>query len=499
VQVQLTILIAYVVVLLAISWWSTILLKRGTTNRTLNYLLAGRNLPTILVTVMLVGLAVGGASTVGVAEKAYTAGFSAGWYNAAWGLGGIFVGLFVAKHLRRMTVKTIPQIMGQMFDSRTRFISVVCQLLVMITITALQYVAGGSILAALLPDIFNMKTGMLASCGIFIFITLFGGYWASGLTNLFNVIMIYVGIIVALVFSLNQFGGFTTLVTKLPEGKDWFHPIEGMGMGVVVGYVAVMITMATTTQAVSQISFAAKDEKRARNGFILGGILILPAGFLCAIFGIMAAVEFPGLTGSEVALALPKLVTGLSPLVGGLFLASLWAADISTAVGLLMGCSTLVLEDVVKKVYRKPLTGSREMLVSRLVVLFVSIFSFVVALTATGILNTITTALALTTSFTFIVIAGIYFPKILKKEAGFWIVLASIVLWELWTMFPAVRVLPGLIYAEWIVCGALLLGFGIFAKEPAGNIFVMTKEQKDEIAEREGMLNKGEPKLEATP
>jgi SSS family solute:Na+ symporter len=415
-----------------------------------------------------------------VAQTAYTLGFSAGWYNAAWGLGGIFVGLFVARHFRRMSVKTIPQIMGQMFGPYTRFISVICQLLVMISITALQYVAGGSILTALLPDIFTLNQGMLASCAIFIIITLFGGYWASGLTNLFNVVMIYVGIVVALVFCFTEFSGIKELLEQLPKDGTWFHPVAGLGLPRVIGYVAVMVTMATTTQAVSQICFAAKDESKAQKGFILGGIIILPAGFLCAIFGIMAAVHFPGLTGSETALALPKLVTGLSPLVGGIFLAALWAADISTAVGLLMGCSTLVLEDVVKKVYRKPLTGSREMLVSRLVVLLTSLLSFALALTVEGILATITTALALTTSFTFIVMVGIYRPKLMKRAAGFWIVLASLVLWLLWTFFPSLRVAPALIYAEWLVCGLILVGFGLFAKEPAGDIFASGQDRDDE-------------------
>jgi SSS family solute:Na+ symporter len=152
-------------------------------------------------------------------------------------------------------------------------------------------------------------------------------------------------------------------------------------------------------------------------------------------------------------------------------LAALWAADISTAVGLLMGCSTLILEDVVKKVYKKPLKGSNEMLVSRIIVLLVSLLSFGLALTVTGILTTITSALALTTSFTFILLAAIYFPKILKRAAGFWIVLASLVIWFLWTYFPSVRVLPHLIYAEWLICGLILILFGIFAKEPAGDVF----------------------------
>ncbi|MDR1050971.1 MAG: sodium:solute symporter family protein [Deltaproteobacteria bacterium] len=468
-SVQLVILIGYVIVLLGVSWWSTVLIKRGTANKALNYLLAGRNLPASLVTVMLVGLAVGGASTVGVAETAYTRGFSAGWYNAAWGAGGIFVGLFVARHLRRMSVKTIPQLMGIMFGPWTRFLSVVCQLLVMISITALQYVAGGSILTALLPDVFTFNQGMLASAAVFIVITLFGGYWASGLTNLINVAAIYLGIIIALWASLNQFGGVETLLARLPESNPGFSLVEGLGLASVVGYMAVMITMATTTQAVSQICFASKDERTARNGFLIGGFLILPAGFLCAVFGLLAAANFPGL--EKASMALPKLVTSLSPAVGGIFLASLWAADISTAVGLLMGCSTLVLEDVVKKFYKKPLEDASEVFVSRVVVLVVSLLSFALALTVVGILRTITTALAVTTSFTFILLAGIYWPRLVRRAAGFWVVLASLVLWILWTYVPSVRVVPELIYFEWAVCGGLMILFAIFAREPAGGVF----------------------------
>ncbi|MDR1086553.1 MAG: sodium:solute symporter family protein [Deltaproteobacteria bacterium] len=466
---QLIILIAYVIILLVISWRSSVFIKKGTTNKALNYLLAGRNLPASLVTVMLVGLAVGGASTVGVAERAYTQGFSAGWYNAAWGLGGIFVGLFVASHLRRLPVKTIPQIMGMLFGPKTRFLSVICQLLVMISITALQYVAGGAILTALLPDIFTFNQGMMASAAVFIIITLFGGYWASGLTNLINVVAIYVGIIAALTASIGHFGGMETLIAKLPPFGPGFDLVSGMGLATVCGFVAVMVTMAVTTQAVSQICFASRDEKTARRGFLWGGIIILPAGFLCAVFGLLAAANYPGL--ERASLALPTLVTTLSPVIGGLFLASLWAADISTAVGLLMGCSTLIVEDVVKKIRTKPLEGAAEMVVSRLTVLLVSLLSFALALTVVGILRTITTALALTTSFTFILLAGIYCPKINRRESGFWVVLASLILWILWTFCPKVRIVPELIYLEWLVCGAIMVVFALVAKEPAGELF----------------------------
>ncbi|MDR1622612.1 MAG: sodium:solute symporter family protein [Synergistaceae bacterium] len=455
-NVPLVILIGYVIVLSLLSWKATRIQKSGSGGKVLNYLLAGQKLPTILVAVMLTGLAVGGASTVGVAEQAYSVGVSAGWYNGAWGTGGIVVGLVLAAKYRRMTQRTVPEMMGAAFGSNARLVGVVAQLLIMMTITSLQYVAGGAILASMLPDIFTMNTGMLASAIVFIGITLTGGYWASGLTNVVNVIVIYIGVFAALASGFNGFGGFEAVVQALPPEGTWFDPISGIGVAIFAGWMAVMTTMACTTQAVVQISLAAKDEKTARNGFIIGGILTLPAGFLCALFGIMAAAKFPGLANP--ALALPTIAANIGPLVGGVFLAGLWAADVSTAVGLLMGCSTLLIQDVWKRMSAKTFSPNTELLISRLAVFLVSACSLGLAMRAVGILRTITSALAITTSFTLLILANLYTPRLCKKSAGFWTILASLIVWALWTYVPSTRIGPHLIYLEWIVC---LVVFGL--------------------------------------
>ena len=430
----------------------------------LNYLLAGQKLPTTLVAVMLTGLAVGGASTVGVAERAYTSGISAGWYNGAWGSGGIVVGLLLAAKYRRLNLRTVPEMMGTAFGGGARLIGVAAQLLIMMTITSLQYVAGGAILASMLPEIFTYHTGMIASAVIFIGITLAGGYWASGLTNVVNVIFIYVGIFAALFFGFKEFGGVEAVLATLPEGP-WFDPVSGIGVALFAAWMTVMITMACTTQAVVQITLAAKDERTARNGFIIGGILTLPAGFLCALFGIMAASKFPGL--EKAALALPTIAAHISPLVGGIFLAGLWAADISTAVGLLMGCSTLLIQDFWKRTTTKTYSPDAELWISRGAVLLVSLCSFGLALTVVGILRTITSALAITTSFTLLILMNFYAPHLCKKSAGFWTILASLIVWGLWTYVPSTRIGPDVIFLEWIVCPAVFALTYFLDKRPA--------------------------------
>ena len=452
-NIPLTILIGYAILLTLISWKASRIQQKGSGGKMLNYLLAGQKLPTALVAVMLTGLAVGGASTVGVAEHAYTAGLSAGWYNGAWGAGGIFVGLVLAAKYRSMSQRTIPEMMGTAFGGGARLIGVVAQLLIMMTITSLQYVAGGAILASMLPEIFTFQSGMIASAVVFIGITLAGGYWASGLTNVVNVVFIYVGIFSALFAGFRQFGGVEAVLDSLPAGGTWFDPVSGIGVGLLAAWMAVMITMACTTQAVAQISLAAKNEKTARRGFVIGGILTLPAGFLCALFGIMAAAQFPGL--EKPALALPTIAAHISPLIGGIFLAGLWAADVSTAVGLLMGCSTLLVQDVWKRATTRTFSPNTELLISRAAVLLVSACSFGLALTVVGILKTLTSALAITTSFTLLILANFYAPRLCRKSAGFWTILASLIVWGLWTYVPATRIGPHLIFLEWAVCLAV--------------------------------------------
>lgn len=93
--IQVFIILVYIGVLFGISWY----VKHKAAASAEAYVLAGRKLTTPLIMVSIVGLAVGGASTIGVAEQAYKVGLSAGWYTAAWGIGAIVMGLTVAKSI----------------------------------------------------------------------------------------------------------------------------------------------------------------------------------------------------------------------------------------------------------------------------------------------------------------------------------------------------------------------------------------------------------------
>ena len=92
------------------------------------------------------------------------------------------MGLVAAGKYRTLECTTVPELFERCYDKKARIISVIGLAIILSCITSLQYVAGGSILSTLMPDVFTMKTGMITSAVVFIGITVIGGMWSSGLS-----------------------------------------------------------------------------------------------------------------------------------------------------------------------------------------------------------------------------------------------------------------------------------------------------------------------------
>ena len=289
--IQVFIILVYIGVLFGISWY----VKHKAAASTEAYVLAGRKLTTPLIMVSIVGLAVGGASTIGVAEQAYKVGLSAGWYTAAWGIGAIVMGLTVAKKYRQLNITTVPELLERYYDRRSMVAGIGCQVLVQLVIMSLQSVAGGAILAALMPNIFTPVTGMLTSAVVFIGITLIGGMWSASQSNVLNVTLQYIGITVAAFLILGMAGGIDVVAIQAPSITS-MDLIGGVGPMTIVTWIVVLITVNVSLQAIIQISLGAKDVQTARKGFIIGGLVMLPVGFIAALLGVIAAEMYPAIS-----------------------------------------------------------------------------------------------------------------------------------------------------------------------------------------------------------
>lgn len=444
-SIQLFIVVAYVCVLFGISFYVKGKADKGSTD----YLFASRELTTVLIGTNVAGLAIGAASTVGVAENAFKIGMAAGWYNAAWAAGALVMGIFAAGKFRALHATTIPELFERFYDTKGRVISAVGLIIIMLVITALQYLAGGAILSALLPTIFSFKGGMIASAIVFIGITLIGGLWSSGISNVLNVILIYFGVLYSAIVSVDKVGGISGLMAKLPANTDLLNPLSGLPFAVILGWFVVMITQTITAQGPVQIACAAKDVKSAKRGFIFGAGLILPIGFICALIGIVAFVLYPDI---KPTMALPTVIMSLNPVAAGITLAAMWAADVSTACTILLGAGTLFSQDIYKRFFAKDMSDKKYVHANRITVLVCGLLTLWLAFNAVGILRTMLIGLSLTTALTLVFLFTVFAPQLCRKSSAFYTTLMGLLAIVLWFFVPAIRIFPHVIYFEWLVC-----------------------------------------------
>lgn len=445
--IPLAIVVVYVIALFWVTWWARRLTARGG-GGVVGYLLAGRGLPTPVAAALLAGLAVGGVSTIGTAEWAYQNGISAGWYNAAWAFAACVMGLGLARRYRRLTITTLPEFFERHYDTSGRVLGVFGQLVIQVVITSLQYVAGGAILSSLMPGLFSLRSGMAVTAAVFVGITLIGGFWAAGLTNVINVVVIYAGILLGAVMTLARLGGPADFAAQIPAGHPGFDP-WAIGPGLIAAWFIVMTTQVHSTQSVIQIGFAARDERTAARGYLWGAVFIAPVGFISAILGMAAVVLYPRIVPAE---ALPKVVLDLSPWAAGVILAGLWAADVSTASALLMGSATLFSNDIIKRFIAPELDPARDQALCRLTVLALSVVTFLLALTVSGILKMLLIGLTLSTAYTLIVVMTLFRPGWCRRSSATWTLGATLVALAAWLAAPAHwRFLPHPIYFTWLV------------------------------------------------
>ena len=418
----------------------------------------------IVVASSIAGLAIGGASTIGIAENAFSVGLSAGWYDTAWAIGAVLTTFLAVKYLRKSGYSTISALVHEMYGRRTGFIMVISMCIIQSGIIALQYKAGGSILAALLPQIFTTETGTFFSFLIFMLVAVIGGMGSVTLTNVLNLVLIYVGVIVATVIVLSGHGGWDAIQTLVAAEPDvpYLSLTEGMGWLGILSWIIVMIGNTNSVQGVVQIGLTGKDDRSARWGYIIGAILMVPVGFICALLGVASKALLPDGVAAE---ALPQVLMSIPPVLGGITLSGLWAADMGTGCSMIVGLATTVSSDIVYELTDSEALKKRKAMVNKIIVIIASFITYLIATQMGAILDAMQQALSLAIGTSFIVIGALLAAKFSSRKAGFWTILASIAAIITWNVVPS---LTGVFHSIGIfmviVCGIVFIAISVLDK-----------------------------------
>lgn len=466
-NIKLLIVVLYMALMIAISVWSTWKIKNQGAS---GYLLAGKSVPWLLLATMVMGLSIGGTATTGVAQNAYQYGISAGWYGVSVAVAVLAFAAVVMKKAHRYNFGTAAEIFGRAFDKPEGFLCVLTSVIQHIGLYSLQIISGGAVLYGLLPGVFSLTSAQIVTAVIFLVISLLGGYLGAVMVNLINTLLIYIGLFIATFTSLGSVDGWGNLTMSLQAASPdvpWTNLISGAGIVTILSWMLTQVINGLANQPHFQLVASAKNYKNAKIGIVVGAILMLPVGFLCAVVGMVARIRFPELLASgETSSAFTMVVGAMHPLVGGLVLAGLWAAVVSTAIALNSGVQMLGVHVLIKEFFAPNMKDKTEVMLSRIFVVIVTLVSLFLALMVSEIVSLFMTVATFVVPQGVLLLLMFHFPKVVKKSSCVVSLIATLAAIVAWYLFPALHVFRELAYFVVVVTLACVVICYLVDKRP---------------------------------
>jgi len=374
--------VLYLLVTIAIGLWAA---QRVHDSR--DYIVAGRSLPLYMNTATVFATWFGAESVLSVSvefSKSGLSGIVADPFGSSMCL--VIVALLFARAFYRMDLLTIGDFYRKRYGRSMELGTSVVIAISYLGWTAAQLTALGLVFSTLTGGAIPLQTGIIISGGIVLAYTIWGGMWSVAMTDLFQSVMIILGLGIIAWFVGDQAGGPGRIIGAAVEaGKFEFWPKGGAREW--LAFVTAFLTLAIGSipqQDIFQRVTSAKNERTAIAGSLLGG-----AVYFCFVFvpvyivaaGLLIDPSLGTLLSSpdarETQRVLPEFILGHTPMwIQVLFFGALLSAILSTASGAIIAPTSLCTENIIRPLY--PHMGDRQFLLTLRVVLVAFTFAALV-------------------------------------------------------------------------------------------------------------------------
>lgn len=331
----------------------------------------GRGMSATVVAGALVGTLVGGASTIGTAQLAFTNGLSAWWYTLGGGIGLCVMAVFFASPLRRNGSATMPQILTKEYGKTTATVAAILMSVGTFISIVSQMISGTALITSVLPVPVIAAAALTAF--LMVVYVLFGGAWGAGLVGRVKTVLLYgLTMLCAVIVLCHADSG---ALLELP--KEQYFDLFSRGFVVDGGAGLSVVFGVLTTQAYFLPMISAKDLKTSRTGSLLGGVLTVLIGMAGVLIGLFMRTQMPQTPSASV---LPVFaMTYLPDFLAGVLLATLLVTLVGTGAGLALGISTMLTMDIYMIHLRPQASGKDQLRFSRTVLVIVLLLAAVLA------------------------------------------------------------------------------------------------------------------------
>lgn len=426
-----------------------------------DFALAGRGLNTPVLLGTLFATYIGGATVVGWTGSFYTMGFD-WWFSGLGAILGIVAATFLlAERFRNLEQFTVPDMLALRYNNSTRYVSAVMIIIGDVAIVTVQILALTGILVTF-TDLDRMPA-MIISIVSFTLISLFGGMKGVAITDAIQAILIFGGLLFGVIVVFNIGDGPGAVFSALPE--NYFTPFtEVTYLGALGLAIASFGTTAVSQSMIFTRVFSAKNSKVAKRGLMW----LIPTALIG--YGLVALLGYSGqaILGPDVPEAdvFAVVVTNLmTPFVGGLLLAVVMAAIVTSTNSILLSSSVNLTRDFYQQLVKRDVGNVELMRVGQLSVITFSILAFILAVVMPDIVTAIVFAYTMYSASLLVPLYAGYLWKGATAAAGTSGVIAGGGTALIWYLLQEPFGLPSMIPAI-VVSLIVVFGVSMFTKKP---------------------------------
>ena len=347
-----------------------------------HFIVAGREMDVYL------GIASLAATEFGIITAMYTAelGFKNGFAGATPGIlmavAMAVVGLtgFVINPLRNSGALTIPELLDRKFGLQVRWLSGLVIVLGGLLNMGVFLRIGGEFLMIVsgIPLKYLELTMTVLLLVVLVYTTL-GGMLSVLVTDYLQFIIMGIGLVVVSVL-VAMHVSWASLVDGVQSrlGDGAFNPMVSPEMGVtyVLWQALNQLAVVLTWQTVIQRVLASRDAHVARQVYIKTSFFFVGRFLIPAFWGMAALVALEASKMPTNSLhAMPTFLKTLLPTgLIGLVIASMLAAEMSTDSSYLLTWSSILYNDIIAPLRKKPFSERQGLYVNRVIILAIGVF-----------------------------------------------------------------------------------------------------------------------------
>ena len=436
--IDLVVMAVYFLVLLWIGFRVMRSKRGGSESET--FLAADRNMNLFQTTASTAATDIGGGFSIAMGGLGFTLGLSGSWLIAISGLSVVMASFLVVPKIKRWADRvkglTTGDLFEQRFDRRTGIMAASLVGLSWFTFVGGQIIAGGKLLQVTVG--LDLSVAIFVAGAVILAYTAMGGLKAVIFTDVFQMVILLVGVVFILVpIGLVRVGGLSGMMAHFQSDSETASMVQwgAAGWTQMLAWFFSIFPVWFISIAGFQRIVAAQDEKTARRAFLLTGVPIEWPLFAIGstLVGMFARMLTPELVDAE--LATPTMILLLLPTgLAGLVIAAYVAALMSTADSCLIGPVAIFVNDIYRKLMRPHATDRELVRVARLATIVLGVLAIVTAYLLPRVLDLILYAYTFGAAGLFFPTLGLLFWKRTTASGAFWSIIVggtSAVVWTL--------------------------------------------------------------------